>query len=190
MHQVSLPELLIRRRNSAFAGEVWQVALLGLQPNPSRRWPATQGIIDFRPVELDWLREIAVHWARSTRPTLQRLRETLRACQAASRALAAVGRTDPAQLGAGDFTLVADAIRGQRRADGGPYSSNHRNLLLYQFCQATELVNAGVSLETIRRRLGHANAQTVLRYADQRDTTADAEIRTWRRRKITGRPNS
>jgi len=30
---------------------------------------------------------------------------------------------------------------------------------------ATELVNGGVSLETIRRRLGHANAQTVLRYA-------------------------
>jgi site-specific recombinase XerD len=55
---------------------------------------------------------------------------------------------------------------------------------------ATELVNAGVSLETIRRRLGHANAQTVLRYADQRDATTDAEIRTWRRRKITGRPNS
>jgi site-specific recombinase XerD len=55
---------------------------------------------------------------------------------------------------------------------------------------ATELVNAGVSLETIRRRLGHANTQTVLRYADQRDTTADAEIRTWRHRKITGRPNS
>jgi integrase/recombinase XerD len=55
---------------------------------------------------------------------------------------------------------------------------------------ATELVNAGVALETIRRRLGHANAQTVLRYADQRDTTTDAEIRSWRRRKITGRPNS
>ncbi|MGH3772015.1 MAG: hypothetical protein ACRDRW_11570 [Pseudonocardiaceae bacterium] len=34
------------------------------------------------------------------------------------------------------------------------------------------------------------NAQTVLRYADQRDATADAEIRTWRRRRITGRPNS
>ena len=39
----------------------------------------------------------------------------------------------------------------------------------------------------IRRRLGHVNAQTVLRYADQRDTTADAEIRSWRRRKITRR---
>ena len=121
-----------------FAGEVWQVALLGLRPNPSRRWPATQGIIDFRPVELAWLREIAMHWARSTRPTLQRLRETLRACRAASAALAATGRTDPAQLGAGDFTLVADAIRVQRRADGGPYSASHRNLLLYQFCQVIE----------------------------------------------------
>ncbi len=64
-----------------FAGEVWQVALLGLQPNPSRRWPATQGVIDFRLIELAWLREIAMHWARSARPTLQRLRETLRACQ-------------------------------------------------------------------------------------------------------------
>jgi site-specific recombinase XerD len=42
---------------------------------------------------------------------------------------------------------------------------------------ATELVNAGVSLETIRRRPGHANAQTVLRYADQHDTTTDAQIR-------------
>ena len=48
---------------------------------------------------------------------------------------------------------------------------------------ASELVNAGVSLETIRRRLGHANAQTTLRYADQRDATADAEIRAWRRRR-------
>jgi len=44
---------------------------------------------------------------------------------------------------------------------------------------ATELVNAGVSLETIRRRLGHASAQAVLRYADQHDATTDAEIRSW-----------
>ena len=31
------------------------------------------------------------------------------------------------------------------------------------------------------------SAQTVLRYADQRDATTDAEIRSWRRRKSTGR---
>src|SRR5713101_2204155 len=46
---------------------------------------------------------------------------------------------------------------------------------------ATELINGGVSLPTIRKRLGHKNLQTTLRYAEQTDTTADAEVRTWRR---------
>jgi integrase/recombinase XerD len=93
-------------------------------------------------------------------------------------------------------------FRAEKNYVGGPlrYSSVHQ--LWAKYCakaqvtatihqlrhtHATELVNAGVSLETIRRRLGHANAQTVLRYTDQRDTTTDAEIRTWRRRKTTGR---
>ena len=48
---------------------------------------------------------------------------------------------------------------------------------------ATELVNDGVGLETIRRRLGHKNLQTTLRYAEQSDKTSDAEIRAWRRRR-------
>lgn len=46
---------------------------------------------------------------------------------------------------------------------------------------ATELVNDGVSLATIRKRLGHRSIQTTLRYAEQSDATADAEIRRWRR---------
>lgn len=48
---------------------------------------------------------------------------------------------------------------------------------------ATELVNDGVSLATIRKRLGHKNLQTTLRYAERSDAAADAEIRTWRRRR-------
>lgn len=47
---------------------------------------------------------------------------------------------------------------------------------------ATELVNAGVSLTTIRKRLGHSNMQTTLRYAEQSDQTADAELRAFRRK--------
>jgi integrase len=120
------------------AGDVWQVALLGLQVNPSRRWPATQGVIDLRVIELPWLREIVRDWARATRPYLQRLRETMRACQAASQALAAAGRTDPASLGAGDFTRILDAIGISRRQDGSSYSASHRNLMIYQFCQVIE----------------------------------------------------
>jgi len=50
---------------------------------------------------------------------------------------------------------------------------------------ATELVNAGVSLATIRKRLGHKNIQTTLRYAEQADAAADAELRAWRRRVYT-----
>ncbi len=121
-----------------FAGDVWQVALLDLRINASRRWPATRGVIDFRVIEPAWLREIVKDWARSTRPYLQRLRETLRACQAASHALVTTGHAGPAGLGAGDFTRILDAISAQRRADGSLYSASHRNLMIYQFCQVIE----------------------------------------------------
>lgn len=50
---------------------------------------------------------------------------------------------------------------------------------------ATELLNDGVSLATIRKRLGHKNVQTTLRYAEQSDRTADEEIRRWRRQHAT-----
>ena len=46
---------------------------------------------------------------------------------------------------------------------------------------ATELINGGVSLPTIRKRLGHKNLQTTQRYAELADETADVEIRIWRR---------
>jgi integrase len=49
---------------------------------------------------------------------------------------------------------------------------------------ATELVNEGVSLTTIRKRLGHKNVQTTLLYAEQSDATADAELRAWRRQPL------
>jgi len=48
---------------------------------------------------------------------------------------------------------------------------------------ATELVNGGVSLATIRKRLGHRHIQTTLRYAEVSDETADTELRRWRRRR-------
>jgi integrase len=132
-----------------FAGDVWQVALLDLHVNASRRWTATQGVIDLRVIELAWLREIVKDWVRSTRPYLQRLRETLRACQAASHALITAGPTEPAGLGAGDFTRILDAISTQRRAGGSPYSASHRNLMIYQFCQVIEYGRASGLMEAV-----------------------------------------
>ncbi|MCW2601287.1 MAG: integrase [Frankiales bacterium] len=48
---------------------------------------------------------------------------------------------------------------------------------------AQALVNGGVSLATIRKRLGHANINTTLRYAELSDAAADGEIRRWQRAK-------
>ena len=51
-------------------------------------------------------------------------------------------------------------------ADAGVTCTMHQ----LRHTHATELVNAGVSLATIRKRLGHQNVQTTLRYAEQSDT--------------------
>jgi integrase len=45
------------------------------------------------------------------------------------------------------------------------------------------LVNDGVSLATIQKRLGHQTIQTVLLYAELSDATADAELRARRNRR-------
>jgi integrase/recombinase XerC/integrase/recombinase XerD len=48
---------------------------------------------------------------------------------------------------------------------------------------ATELINAGVSIEAVRRRLGHASTETTQLYTLLDDKVADAEVRAARRRR-------
>jgi integrase/recombinase XerC/integrase/recombinase XerD len=50
---------------------------------------------------------------------------------------------------------------------------------------ATELINSGVSIEVVRRRLGHASTETTQAYAELADQVADAEIRAARRKRET-----
>jgi site-specific recombinase XerD len=91
-------------------------------------------------------------------------------------------------------------FRAQKNGRGGPlsYQAVQQRWKIYcgqadiqctlhqlRHTHATELVNDGVSLATIRKRLGHKNIQTTLRYAEQSDETADAELRAWRRHKMT-----
>ncbi len=89
-------------------------------------------------------------------------------------------------------------FRAQKNGTGGPlsYQSAQRRWASYcakagvtatmhqlRHTHATELVNDGVSLATIRKRLGHKKLQTTQRYAEQTDHAADQELRQWRRRK-------
>ena len=95
-------------------------------------------------------------------------------------------------------------FRAEKNGRGGPvsYQSVHGHWQRYcalagvactlhqlRHTHATELVDAGVSLATIRKRLGHKNLQTTLRYAEQSDATADAELRAWHRQR-QGRPRA
>jgi integrase/recombinase XerD len=94
-------------------------------------------------------------------------------------------------------------FRAEKNGRGGPLRYQSAQELWARYCaatgvtatlhqlrhtHATELVNAGVSLATIRKRLGHRNLQTTLRYAEQSDAAADAELRAWRRRRAGQSP--
>ncbi len=167
-----------------WAGDVWQVCLLDLHSNGSRRYPATQGVVDLGMIEHAWLRAVVKEWARTTRPFLYILRETIRASRIASQALSASGHTDPARLGAGDFTRIVDAISDHRRTDGSLYSATHRNRLLHLFFVVVDFgrtsgvmaevpdpfCRAGhhhlVSEEANEEGLGRALPETVIRQLD------------------------
>jgi integrase/recombinase XerD len=90
-------------------------------------------------------------------------------------------------------------FRAEKNGRGGPLRYQSAQERWQRYCEragvpctlhqlrhahATELVNDGVSLATIRKRLGHKNLQTTLRYAEQADVAADAELRAWRRGRI------
>lgn len=57
------------------------------------------------------------------------------------------------------------------------------NIHQLRHAHATELINSGVSIEVVRRRLGHASTETTQLYTLLTDDTADAEIRAARRRR-------
>ena len=52
---------------------------------------------------------------------------------------------------------------------------------------ATELINSGVSIEVVRRRLGHASTETTQAYTLLADKVADTEIRAARRKREASR---
>jgi integrase/recombinase XerD len=55
------------------------------------------------------------------------------------------------------------------------------NIHQLRHSHATELIDGGVRIETIRKRLGHASFASTARYAQLSDRVADAELRAWRR---------
>ena len=48
---------------------------------------------------------------------------------------------------------------------------------------ATQMLNEGVGIGTVRRLLGHKNLQTTQRYAALEDSTVRKELETWARQR-------
>ena len=93
-------------------------------------------------------------------------------------------------------------FRASINGNGGPLSYDAAHSRWAKYCatagveigihqlrhaHATELINSGVSIEVVRRRLGHASTETTQVYADLADRVADTEIRAARRRRDTSR---
>ncbi|MGY1984093.1 tyrosine-type recombinase/integrase [Nocardia gipuzkoensis] len=89
-------------------------------------------------------------------------------------------------------------FRASINGTGGPlsYSAAHHRWQRYcaaagveidihqlRHSHATELINAGVSIEVVRKRLGRASTETTQIYALLADKVADDEIRAARRRR-------
>jgi site-specific recombinase XerD len=93
-------------------------------------------------------------------------------------------------------------FRASINGSGGPlfYDATHHrwtgyctaagveiNIRQLRHAHATELINNGVSIEAVRRRLGHASTETTQIYTLLADKIADDEIRAARRRRDTRR---
>ena len=93
-------------------------------------------------------------------------------------------------------------FRASTNGRGGPLSYDAAHSRWKKYCaaagtgigihqlrhtHATELIDSGVSIEVVRRRLGHASAETTQVYTLLADQVADAEIRAARRKRETRR---
>lgn len=72
----------------------------------------------------------------------------------------------------------AEQLWRKYRAAAGERITQHQ----LRHTHGTELVNDGVPIETVRKRLGHSDIRSTLLYAEKTDKTADNEIRAWRRK--------
>lgn len=115
----------------ATSGDVWQSSLVGLTAGRGRKYAAVHGVIDFRPIQQQWLRELVKDYGRTARPNVLDLRQTLFAASIASTALADRLHGDkPEKLSMSDMSAVVGAFRVAKRADGRDYSTSHRRSLL------------------------------------------------------------
>lgn len=160
------------------AKPVWDLRALNT-PLPARTrtgYRVREGEIDFTPILQPWLREVAMHWARTTGPGSSALRDRLLACTIASQALATRSAgAAPAALGFADMTAVVNEFRAAVRRDGKPRSNDSRARLLTLFTELLEFGRAEGVLDALSPRFVlHANEHRIRRHTVEEDNIGKA----------------
>ena len=78
-------------------------------------------------------------------------------------------------------SVTYEAIRQRWQAYCQAAGVTGSSIHTLRHAHAVELIDGGVRIETIRKRLGHAHLASTSRYAQLADRVADDEIRGWRR---------
>ncbi|GAA1240341.1 tyrosine-type recombinase/integrase [Streptomyces rhizosphaericus] len=120
--------------------------------------------LDFGQIRQGWLRELVMHWARTTNPDSKELREHHWACVIASRALQlrSGGGEDPGKLQFSDVTAVVDAFRTARGRQGDVYSSTTQIKRAAQFFNLLDFGRREGILDGLSPRfVRHPNHHTI-----------------------------
>lgn len=161
------------------AGDVWDCELLGLSARPGESHTAASGcLLDFRPVQQAWLRELAKEHLRATRPNVRYAKMLLTATTIASRGLATRPAADhPDRLGYPDMVSVLEGFQTFTNLDGSPASPTRRAQLyvkfkaMVSFCRRSGLMEDVPSSFTFPEK---CNLQLVHRRDGDEDMTGKA----------------
>ncbi|MEN8654839.1 tyrosine-type recombinase/integrase [Streptomyces sp. 21So2-11] len=98
------------------------------------------GGVDFSLVHQAWLREVVMHWARTTGSQRRDLRENLKAAVMASKALnlRPGGGIDPSALQYADVDAVVEGFKTARRPNGELYRPKTQNRYMGRFFELLE----------------------------------------------------
>lgn len=105
--------------------DIWDSSDLGLFTTTARTHRSLRGTLDFTPIRVQWVKEVAKEWVLQDKPDTRTARKAIRAASVATLQLRArPGGLDSSRLGVEDMTAVVDGLNQLKRSDGKPYSLN------------------------------------------------------------------
>jgi len=128
-------------------------------------------------VRQEWIREILMHWARTTGPLSKDLHRLHKACVIASGALGLRGDcgASPDRLRFSDVTMVVDAFKLACSDKGGLYAPSHQAGLLRDFFDLLDFARReGIAGDLSPRFVRHPGYHSIPRVEDNEDEIGKA----------------